>query len=71
LVILLADEGLRTVAFALLLVYAGALAASGIHAAVRFRSLAVGLLEPIAVVVSQAVYAGGFVLGAMELRSRR
>ena len=71
LVILLADEGLRTVAFALLLVYAGALAASGIHAAVRFRSLAVGLLEPIAVLVSQAVYAGGFVLGAMELRSRR
>jgi hypothetical protein len=47
----------------LLLAYAAALVLSGIHAAVRFRSFAVGLLEPLAVIASQAAYLVGFVLG--------
>jgi glycosyltransferase involved in cell wall biosynthesis len=53
----------RTVGFALLLAYAAALLLSGIHAAVRFRSLAVGLLQPLAVVASQATYLAGFLRG--------
>jgi glycosyltransferase involved in cell wall biosynthesis len=53
----------RTVGLVLVLAYAAALALSGIHAAVRFRSLAVGLLEPFAVVASQAAYLVGFAFG--------
>jgi glycosyltransferase involved in cell wall biosynthesis len=48
---------------ALVLAYAAALAASGLHASLRFRSLAVGLLQPPAVVASQAAYMVGFVRG--------
>jgi len=59
----LVDGHLRTAALALVLIYAAALAASGIHAAIRFRSLVVGLLEPPAVVASQATYLAGFVRG--------
>jgi hypothetical protein len=44
-------------------VYAAALALSGIHAAIRFRSLVVGALEPPAVVASQAAYLLGFGAG--------
>jgi glycosyltransferase involved in cell wall biosynthesis len=62
----LAGGTLRTVGFALLLAYAMALALSGIHAALRFHSLAVGLLQPPAVVASQAAYLGGFVRGLSE-----
>ena len=40
-----------------------ALALSGIHAAVRFRSLIVGALEPPAVVASQLAYLVGFFRG--------
>ena len=53
----------RTVGLVLVLAYAAALALSGIHAALRFRSLAVGLLEPFAVVASQAAYLVGFAFG--------
>ena len=56
----------RTVGFVLLLAYAAALVLSGIHAAFRFRSIAVGLLQPPAVVASQGAYLGGFVRGLME-----
>ena len=45
---------------------AAALGASGIHAAVRFRSLAVGALEPPAVVASQAAYLAGFLRGLAD-----
>jgi hypothetical protein len=62
----LVDGGLRTTALALVLIYVAALAASGIHAAIRFRSLAVGLLEPPAVVASQATYLAGFVRGLVS-----
>jgi glycosyltransferase involved in cell wall biosynthesis len=55
--------GVRTAGLVLLLAYAAALAASGIHAAVRFRSLAVGVLEPPSVVATQAAYLVGFVRG--------
>ena len=47
----------------LVLAYAAALALSGIHAAVRFRSLIVGALEPPAVVASQLAYLVGFFRG--------
>jgi glycosyltransferase involved in cell wall biosynthesis len=55
--------GVRTAGLVLLLAYAAALAASGVHATVRFRSLAVGVLEPPAVVATQAAYLVGFVRG--------
>jgi glycosyltransferase involved in cell wall biosynthesis len=55
--------GVRTVGLVLVLAWAAALAASGIRAGVRFRSLAVGALEPPAVVASQVVYFVGFVRG--------
>src|SRR5262249_47293648 len=56
----------RTAGLVLVLAYAAALAASGIHAAIRFRSLTVGVLEPAAVVISQAAYLLGFVRGLMD-----
>ncbi len=55
--------GLHTIGFVLVLVYAAALVASGLHAALRFRSLTVGALEPLAVVATQAAYLAGFVRG--------
>jgi glycosyltransferase involved in cell wall biosynthesis len=60
--------GRRTPGLVLVLLYAGALAASGLHAAVRFRSLAVGVLEPPAVVVTQIAYVYGFLRGLLEPR---
>jgi hypothetical protein len=48
---------------AIVLVYAAALVASGIRAGVRFRSFAVGVLEPLAILPSQAAYLAGFVRG--------
>jgi glycosyltransferase involved in cell wall biosynthesis len=60
----------RTTGIALVLVYAGALAASGVHAGVRFRSAAVAVLEPMAVVASQVVYCGGFARGVSSSFSR-
>jgi glycosyltransferase involved in cell wall biosynthesis len=62
-VFLAAGGTLRTIGLVLVLAYAAALVLSGIHAAVRFRSLAVGMLEPLAVVASQAAYLVGFALG--------
>jgi hypothetical protein len=62
--VLLAGDGtLQTIGVVLLLAYAGALVLSGLHAAVRFRSIAVGALEPAAVVASQAAYVAGFAVG--------
>jgi glycosyltransferase involved in cell wall biosynthesis len=58
----------RTIGLVLVVGYAGALTASGVHAALRFRSLAVGLLEPPAVVASQIAYAGGFIRGLAQRR---
>ncbi len=64
--LVLAAGSVRTAGFVLLIAYGAALAVSGIHAAVRFRSPAVGLLQPFAVVASQATYLGGFVRGLIE-----
>jgi glycosyl transferase family 2 len=61
--LLLAGGAWRTAGFVLVFVCAGALLLSGVHAAVRFRSLAVGLLEPPAVLASQAAYIFGFARG--------
>ncbi|MFL5950842.1 MAG: glycosyltransferase [Gaiellaceae bacterium] len=58
--------GLRTVGSSLLLAYAAVLLLSGVHAAVRFHSAIVGLLEPPAVVANQLAYLVGFVRGLTE-----
>jgi glycosyltransferase involved in cell wall biosynthesis len=63
LILLAAGGTFRTVGGVLVLAYLAALALSGIHAAIRFHSLAVGALEPPAVVASQAAYLVGFALG--------
>jgi glycosyltransferase involved in cell wall biosynthesis len=60
---LFAGGGLRPVGLVLVLACAAALVASGLHAALRFRSLAVGLLEPPTVVASQVAYLYGFIRG--------
>ncbi len=64
--LLIAGGAVRTAGLVLVLVYAAALVASGIHAAVRFRSLVVGALEPPAVVASQAAYLAGFLRGLAD-----
>jgi len=63
LILLAAGGTLRDVGAVLVLAYFAALVLSGIHAAIRFHSLAVGALEPPAVVASQAAYLVGFALG--------
>ena len=63
LVFLIVGGAVRTAGLVLMLVYAAVLVASGAHAAVRFRSIAVGVLEPPAVVASQGAYLLGFVRG--------
>ena len=68
--IVLAGGALYPLGLALVIAYAAALVASGIHAAARFRSPAVGLLEPPAVVASQAAYVCGFVRGLAEPHSK-
>jgi len=64
--LLLVGVSLRTAGFALLLTYAAALSASGLHAAARFQSLMVGVLQPPAVIASQAAYLSGFLRGLTE-----
>ena len=66
--VVLLIAGVRTVGLVLVLAYVAALLASGIHAAVRFRSFAVGGLEPPAVVASQVAYLVGFALGLAPYR---
>jgi hypothetical protein len=70
-VLIAAGDPLRTVGITLVLAYAAALLLSGIHAAVRFQSLAVGALEPLAVMASQAAYFAGFALGLRSSFSSR
>jgi hypothetical protein len=65
-VLLIAGGTAREIGLVLVLVYAAALALSGIHAAIRFRSLVVGALEPPAVVASQGAYLVGFGAGLMS-----
>jgi glycosyltransferase involved in cell wall biosynthesis len=67
-VLLLVGGRTRTTGLVLVSAYAAALGASGLHAAVRFRSIPVGLLEPPAVIASQVAYAYGFVRGLLERR---
>jgi len=62
-VLLVPGGTLERVGLVLVLAYAGALLLSGVHAALRFRSVVVGALEPAAVVASQAAYLLGFALG--------
>ena len=63
---LIAGGAVHTAGLVLVLAYAAALVLSGIHAAVRFRSLVVGALEPPAVLASQIAYLAGFVRGLTE-----
>jgi glycosyltransferase involved in cell wall biosynthesis len=53
------------VGLALVLAYLAALLLSGLHAAVRFRSLLVGVLEPPAVLLTQGAYLAGFAAGLL------
>jgi glycosyltransferase involved in cell wall biosynthesis len=53
----------RVTGLVLVLAYVAVLVLSGLHAAVRFRSIAVGLLEPPAVVLTQVAYLAGFLAG--------
>jgi glycosyltransferase involved in cell wall biosynthesis len=53
----------------LVLAYVSALVVSGLHAAVRFRSLAVGVLQPLTVVATQVAYLYGFARGLTEHRA--
>jgi glycosyltransferase involved in cell wall biosynthesis len=71
LILIAAGGPARTVGLALVLAYAAALLLSGSHAALRFGSLAVGALEPPAVVASQAAYLAGFALGLRSSFSSR
>jgi glycosyltransferase involved in cell wall biosynthesis len=64
--IVLLIAGRQTAGLVLLLAYAAALVASGIHAAIRFRSLTVAALEPPAVVASQGAYLLGFIRGLTD-----
>lgn len=62
--LLLAFDGVpRTVGLVLVLAYVATLLLSGLHAAVRFRSVVVGALEPPAVVLTHGAYLTGFVVG--------
>jgi glycosyltransferase involved in cell wall biosynthesis len=67
--LLLIGGAAQSAGVVLLVAYVGAMAASGIHAAARFRSFAVGLLEPPAVMASQVAYIFGFIRGVAR-RSR-
>jgi hypothetical protein len=53
---------------ALVVAYVVTLVFSGIYTAARFRSLVIGVLEPPAVVASQAAYVCGFMRGVAERR---
>ena len=70
-VLVAADGALQPVGLALVLAYAAALLLSGIHAALRFRSPLVGVLEPAAVLGSQAAYLTGFALGLRSSSSSK
>jgi len=63
--LLLAGERARRAGSVLVLAYAGTLAFSGLHAALRFRSLTVALLHPPAVIATHAAYLYGFVRGLL------
>ena len=68
---LIAGGVLWVIGLALVLAYAAALLLSGLHAALRFRSLVVGLLQPAAVIGSQVAYLAGFALGLRSSPERR
>jgi glycosyltransferase involved in cell wall biosynthesis len=70
-VLLVSSGTLRDIGIGLVLACAAALVLSGLHAAVRFGSVAVGALEPPAVLASQAAYLVGFLLGLRSSFSRR
>ena len=65
------DGATRIVGLAVLAVYCGALVLTALFAALRLRSISVGLLTPIVVVLTQAAYVVGFVRGLMEARRPR
>jgi glycosyltransferase involved in cell wall biosynthesis len=69
--LLLFGGWLHTVGVILVLAYAAALALSGLHAALRFRSALVGVLQPVAVLASQAAYLCGFVQGLVRPTTAR
>jgi glycosyltransferase involved in cell wall biosynthesis len=68
--LLFAGGALRVVGVVLVCVYAAALIVSGFRAGLRFRSLAVGMLEPPAVVATQVAYLLGFAAGLIDRNPR-
>jgi hypothetical protein len=58
----------RTVGLVVLGAYAAGLTITGAFAALRFRSVAVGALTPVAVVATQAAYIAGFARGLLDPR---
>jgi glycosyltransferase involved in cell wall biosynthesis len=69
--LVLAGGTSRTVGLVVLGAYAVCLAVTGVFAALRFRSVAVGALTPVMVVVTQAAYIGGFARGLFDRRRER
>jgi glycosyltransferase involved in cell wall biosynthesis len=67
-VLLVSDRSLHAGGVVLILVYVCALLVSALHAALRFRSIVVGALEPFALIATQMTYAAGFVRGLVGLR---
>ena len=58
----------RAVGVFVLGAYAACLTVTGVFAALRFRSVAVGALTPVVVVVTQAAYIAGFARGLLDPR---
>ena len=63
--LLFGDGAWRTFGIVLLVAYLAALGVSGLLAALRFRSVVVGLVVPFAVVATEAAYAFGFIRGLL------
>ncbi len=61
----------RTIGLVILGVYGIGLALTALFAALRFRSISVGLLTPVVVVVTQGAYVAGFARGLFETRVLR
>jgi glycosyltransferase involved in cell wall biosynthesis len=66
-VLLFTDGTSHSIGLFLILFYVGALLASALHAGLRFRSVAVGTLEPFVLIATQMTYAAGFVRGLLRL----
>ena len=65
-VLVLAGGSAAAAGAVLVLVYAAMLVVSGLHVGIRFRSPAVAVLQPPAVIATHASYLYGFVSGLLR-----